>query len=130
LENRIKNVKGQSTSSEEAPEYFGAKRRLSLKNENIMCDRSYNNKVLLHQSLIVKLVVSEEKSLVKPFPCLIGQDYFGSFILYWSLPSSSLSFEHQQQKRNRLLRPRLICKLSDYLLLLHMWPFEHIKFSC
>jgi hypothetical protein len=32
------NIKGRSTSSEEAPEYFGAKRRLSLKNENIMCD--------------------------------------------------------------------------------------------
>jgi hypothetical protein len=38
LENQIKNVKGQSTSSEVAPEYFGAKRHLSLKNENIMCD--------------------------------------------------------------------------------------------
>jgi hypothetical protein len=38
LENRIKNITGQNTSSEEAPEYFGAKRRLSLKNENIMCD--------------------------------------------------------------------------------------------
>jgi hypothetical protein len=32
-------MKGRSTSSEEAPEYFGAKRRLSLKNENIMSDR-------------------------------------------------------------------------------------------
>ncbi len=30
MENRIKNVKGRSTSSEEAPEY--------LNNENIMCD--------------------------------------------------------------------------------------------
>jgi len=40
LENRIKNVKERSTSSEEAPEYFGAKRCLSLKNENIMCDNS------------------------------------------------------------------------------------------
>ncbi len=39
MENRIKNIKGQSTSSEEAPEYFGAKRRLSLKNENIMCNK-------------------------------------------------------------------------------------------
>ncbi len=38
MKKRIKNVKGRSTSSEEAPEYFGAKRRLSLKNENIMCD--------------------------------------------------------------------------------------------
>jgi len=27
-----------STSNEEAPEYFGAKGALSLKNENIMCD--------------------------------------------------------------------------------------------
>jgi len=34
LENQIKNVKGQSTSSEVAPEYFGAKRRLSLKRLN------------------------------------------------------------------------------------------------
>jgi hypothetical protein len=39
LENQIKNVKGRITSSEEVPEYFGAKRHLSLKNENIMCDR-------------------------------------------------------------------------------------------
>jgi hypothetical protein len=38
LENRIKNIKGQSTSSEVALEYFGANRCLSLKNENIMCD--------------------------------------------------------------------------------------------
>ncbi len=38
LNNRIKNIKGQSTSSEEAPEYFGAKGALSLKNEIIMCD--------------------------------------------------------------------------------------------
>jgi hypothetical protein len=40
LENWIKNVKGQSTLSEVAPEYFGTKRCLSLKNENIMCDRT------------------------------------------------------------------------------------------
>jgi hypothetical protein len=38
LNNRIKNIEGQSISSEEAPEYFGAKGALSLKNENIMCD--------------------------------------------------------------------------------------------
>ncbi len=38
MKNRIKNIEGQSTSSEEAPEYFGAKGTLSLKNENIMCD--------------------------------------------------------------------------------------------
>jgi hypothetical protein len=38
LKNWIKNIEGQSTSSEEAPEYFGAKGALSLKNENIMCD--------------------------------------------------------------------------------------------
>ncbi len=37
-ENRIENVKGRSTSSEVDPEYFGAKRRLSFKNENIRCD--------------------------------------------------------------------------------------------
>jgi hypothetical protein len=37
-ENRIKNKEGRSTSSEEAPEYFGTKGALSLKNENIMCD--------------------------------------------------------------------------------------------
>ncbi len=38
LKNQIKNIEGQSTSSEEAPEYFGAKGALSLKIENIMCD--------------------------------------------------------------------------------------------
>ncbi len=38
MENLIKNVKGRSTSSEEAPEYFGAKVACHLKNENIMCD--------------------------------------------------------------------------------------------
>jgi hypothetical protein len=38
LENRIKNVKGRSTSSKEALEYFGAKGACHLKNENIMCD--------------------------------------------------------------------------------------------
>jgi len=40
LKNRIKNIEGQSTSSEEAPEYFGAKVALLLKNENIMCDKT------------------------------------------------------------------------------------------
>jgi hypothetical protein len=39
LNNRIKNIEGQSTSSEVAPEYFGAKGALSLKNENIICDK-------------------------------------------------------------------------------------------
>jgi hypothetical protein len=38
LNNRIKNFEGWSTSSEETPEYFGAKGALSFKNENIMCD--------------------------------------------------------------------------------------------
>jgi hypothetical protein len=38
LKNRIKNIKGRSTSSEETPEYFGAAGALSLKSENIMCD--------------------------------------------------------------------------------------------
>jgi hypothetical protein len=38
LKNRIKNIGGRSTSSEEAPEYFVAKGALSLKKENIMCD--------------------------------------------------------------------------------------------
>ncbi len=38
MKNRIKNIEGRSTSSEEAPEYFGAKGALLLKNENIMCD--------------------------------------------------------------------------------------------
>jgi hypothetical protein len=47
LENRIKNIKGRSTSSEEAPEYFGAKRRLSLNNENIMCDICYKHDVTM-----------------------------------------------------------------------------------
>jgi hypothetical protein len=40
LKNRIKNIDRQSPSSEETPEYFGAKGALSLKNENIMCDIS------------------------------------------------------------------------------------------
>jgi hypothetical protein len=31
-------MKGQSTSSEVDPEYFGAKRRSSFQNENIRCD--------------------------------------------------------------------------------------------
>ncbi len=38
LKNWIKNIKGRSTSSEETPEYFGAKGALSLKNKNIICD--------------------------------------------------------------------------------------------
>jgi hypothetical protein len=38
LNNRIKHFEGWSTSSEETPEYFGAKGALSFKNENIMCD--------------------------------------------------------------------------------------------
>jgi hypothetical protein len=42
-ENLIENVKGQSTSSEVDPEYFGAKRRLSFKNENIKCDISISH---------------------------------------------------------------------------------------
>jgi len=43
LENRIKNIEGRSTSSEEAPEYFGAKGALSLKNENIMSDMTIHS---------------------------------------------------------------------------------------
>ncbi len=35
-------MEGRSTSNEEAPEYFGAKGTLSLKNENIMCDTIYS----------------------------------------------------------------------------------------
>ncbi len=35
IEEPDQEYRGRSTSSEEAPEYFGA---LSLKNENIMCD--------------------------------------------------------------------------------------------
>ena len=38
MNNRIKNFEGWSTSSEEAPEYFGTIGALSFKNENIMCD--------------------------------------------------------------------------------------------
>jgi hypothetical protein len=37
----MKNIEGQSTSSEETPEYFSAKGALSLKNENIICDNIY-----------------------------------------------------------------------------------------
>ncbi len=39
MENRIKNIEGLSTSSEETPEYFGAKKAPALKNENIICDK-------------------------------------------------------------------------------------------
>jgi hypothetical protein len=42
LKNRIKNIGGWRTSSEEAPEYFGAKGALSLKNENIMYDTIFS----------------------------------------------------------------------------------------
>ncbi len=38
LNNLIKNLEGWSPSSEETPEYFGAKGALSFRNENIMCD--------------------------------------------------------------------------------------------
>jgi hypothetical protein len=38
LNNQIQNLEGWSTSSEETPEYFGAKGALSFRNENIMCD--------------------------------------------------------------------------------------------
>ncbi len=43
MKNRIKYIEGQSTSSEEAPEYFGAKGALSFKNENIICDSLTHN---------------------------------------------------------------------------------------
>jgi hypothetical protein len=39
LKKQIKNIDGQSTLSEEALEYFGAKGALSLKNEDIICDK-------------------------------------------------------------------------------------------
>ncbi len=39
MNNQIKNLEGWSPSSEETPEYFGAKGALSFKNENIMCDK-------------------------------------------------------------------------------------------
>ncbi len=38
LNNQIKNLEGWSTSTEETPDYFGAKGALSFRNENIMCD--------------------------------------------------------------------------------------------
>jgi len=38
IEEPDQEYRGRSTSSEEAPEYFGTKGTLSLKNENIMCD--------------------------------------------------------------------------------------------
>ncbi len=47
MENRIKNIKGRSTSSEEAPEYFGTKRCLSLNNENIMCNICYKHDITM-----------------------------------------------------------------------------------
>jgi hypothetical protein len=42
-ENRIENAKGRRNSSEVDPECFGAKRRLSFKNENIKCDISISH---------------------------------------------------------------------------------------
>ena len=47
-------MEGQSTSNEEAPEYFGAKGALLLKNENIMCDTSKVEAL----SLFVKVISS------------------------------------------------------------------------
>jgi hypothetical protein len=51
LKNQIKNIEGQSPSSEETPEYFGAKGTLSLKNENIMCDIILADTILTHEGL-------------------------------------------------------------------------------
>ncbi len=55
LKNRIKNIEGQSTSSEEAPEYFGAKGALSLKNDSLTHNIRLNWKELAmdkHSSLL------------------------------------------------------------------------------
>jgi hypothetical protein len=38
--------------SEEAPEYFGTKRRLSLKNENNMCDNGKKQTVEAKQTTV------------------------------------------------------------------------------
>jgi hypothetical protein len=79
LENRIKNVKGQSTSSEEAPEYFGAKRRLSLKNENIMCDK----RTLKPQETITKKVLKKVNK--------IGAKLFSKLTVFKTVMSMKLS---------------------------------------
>ncbi len=67
MKNQIKNIEGRSTSSEEAPEYFGAKGALSLKNENIMCDIVLN--YLLWQLMtlgckLLRLICQMFRSLV------------------------------------------------------------------
>ncbi len=46
MKNRIKNIEGQSTLSEEAPEYFGTKGALSFRIENIMCNKFFNSKTV------------------------------------------------------------------------------------
>ncbi len=56
MKNRIKNIEGRRTSSEEAPEYFGAKGALSLKNENIMCDIRHTKASLARQAQLVTIV--------------------------------------------------------------------------
>jgi hypothetical protein len=61
LDNRIKNIEGWSTSSEETPEYFGAKGALSFKNENIMCDRCIRwEKYFVSQLTSSTKIISED----------------------------------------------------------------------
>ena len=54
MKNRIKNIEGRSTSSEETPEYFGDKGALSLKNENIMCDNITKIICVGHRGFTIK----------------------------------------------------------------------------
>jgi hypothetical protein len=73
LKNRIKNIEGWSTSSEEAPEYFGAKGALSLKNENIMCDIRQTNASLARQAQLVT-IVNYDHNLFIEFATSRGED--------------------------------------------------------
>ncbi len=58
MKNWMKNTEGRSTSSEDAPEYFGTKDTLSLKNENIMCD---------NQTRLERLATDKHSSLLRKF---------------------------------------------------------------
>jgi hypothetical protein len=67
LKNLIKNIEGRSTSSEEAPEYFGTKGSLSLKNENIMCDIYNTGQSVLAGNNVVPLQPMDEKQISAQF---------------------------------------------------------------
>jgi len=114
LENQIKNVKGRSTLSEEAPEYFGAKRRLPLKNENIMC--ATNTK--MHGVLVysksdlpglcqMNLRVRNHLSLVSSMAFI---SYVRNFNVFW----------HSTLKCKRGLRKLSTCWIFSFELRFHL----------